>query len=1062
MQNLLTEIKGASNSECLATEKSNITSLLRFFRETATHQDKLNLKNLKKLNLKRDNQYLKNKKLKALQQLAINSFSGASKALSQTSIAALDTERELQIRALYPSDPTSADTTDATTGEIEKFEFTMEQMIDELETMAKFKKAPGRSRIEPRHLIFLIKHSKDFASVLLTFITATANGQLSSYDSDSLKIAIGVPVSKTDLENAGIRPLGINESILNLVSRMLIKECNPEIRGSLHKLDFGCLSRGGCESVIHGTNAIWKLTPQVTNLFLITTDFTNAFNTAFRGKLIDMVRRKIPRLLPYMTWRYKNLQVIFRDANLSFSINCERGVSQGEPLSGILFQMLVSEMLADARANVQNTPIMSYQDDNTIVTTILANAVKVLLWIKEKAREYGLELNLTKTRLVSRFPITEEDLAEFPILRSLHRISGEGTTPLESKKGESPSGTLMLGGAVGTDDYIRTETRAAIQAVMKRIAQTKDMIDLHFSPDSPVGDKPMVMRILQFLRLCVGSMPNYIIRTTHPALCEDIAKKVDCAIADCVLHLLNQPNLTRAPDDYCKLKALLTSEESWNVLEGQSREALMFQRMFMTCGGIAISSATSTRDAAFAGSIALTARSISAIIECMYPSATARDVAEALKMPGIEERMYQLCRYTEKDQSKATKAYLLISPLYNPTVERHGMQRMLSARTKQRTHKTVLRAACHLGSMDHFDAKFVSRSAPGATAFLHDFEDYNQLSDQEAQDNILLAIGGEPFMNIECAACGEPILPGMAERHSRACKKAHSSHSRAGMHMKRAVITAFKILNANPSTHEPKTSELIHWRRRAPPVVNEPETRADFSVDIEGVRRICDVTVTGIYETVKQMRMIQRAPAANKREKEKIRQYHAMYDIPRNGFTPIAVESHGALGDHATEILTSANKCNPMKLPGEISNYPRARAAISKGACRGNTEYFNTIRQKRPKTKTGSEADDDKQDDELEDDETVKLTAVDEADEDEEGQSDESGGARRRESEEEEVDEDDEGQSEGSGDARRRESEEDEDEDELMSDSRSSTSEASNAEYFFLDNPIIATSVAHG
>jgi hypothetical protein len=921
-------------------------TMIRFFRDTANYQEKQTKKNLEKLKNKRDNRHHESRKIaRALKMLGSNRpFTGASKALSQTSIAALDTTKEERIRALYPEDSTSNEDEPEPKIEHTRIVFTMNKLIDELNCMARFKKAPGRSRIEARHLLFLVTHSKPFAIGLLEIATALANGEVQDTEADFLKIALGVPVSKTESQDAGIRPLGINESVLNLISRLLIKSHISLFRDALHSLDFGCLSRGGCESVIHGINAIWRLTPEDQNLYIIATDFSNAFNTAYRSKIIDMIRRKVPQLLPYITWRYENMQVLFRDAQHEFMVACVRGVSQGEPLSGILFQMLVSEILHDVRLNVPETPILSYHDDNNIVSKNLTHATTALKQIEAKASEYGLKLNLEKTKIVSRFPLTEQQLIDNPILASLIKVHGTGSVPLETRAGDAPCGTIILGGVIGSDEFIREETIKALDQVLQRIAQTKEMIEMHSSPHSPIADKPMVLKLLQFIRLCVGSMSNYAIRVTRPDLCAEVTVEIDHAIAECTLELANQPRFTLVPPEFLELRTEL-QEEDTNIFDKSTKSALIMKRMFMNPGGLAIPSAYNTRDAAYAGSIALVAPHIAEIVQCIYPNTTSQEVIRTLGVESVDARMYQAIEAIE-EPSRVAETYAKFAPIYDPRVQQPGKQKTMNSLMKKQAGVEMLRDARALLDVNRFDAKLVSRCAIGASAFLHDYQEkkYNALSDQACRDNILLSIGCEPFANEECAACGKPIAPGTAESHSRACKHAH--HSVAGTYVKRATIEACKLLMLNPSSHEPRTEDLMTWTRKTPLRVDEPKTRADFEVELDGVNRICDVTVTAVYESVQGVRIGRKAPAANKAEMLKIKQYNRDYHIPRNSFYPIGFESHGAWGEKATELLTDAKKSYASRM-GKSNVWQKVKIAISNGICRCNTAYLDRIRLRK-------------------------------------------------------------------------------------------------------------------
>ena len=63
--------------------------------------------------------------------------------------------------------------------------------------------------------------------------------------------------------------------------------------------------RGGCEAIIHATQAI--LTDQnlhANSKWVLQVDFSNAFNTMDRGHFLSVVRRHLPGLSAFAEWCY--------------------------------------------------------------------------------------------------------------------------------------------------------------------------------------------------------------------------------------------------------------------------------------------------------------------------------------------------------------------------------------------------------------------------------------------------------------------------------------------------------------------------------------------------------------------------------------------------------------------------------------------------------------------------------------------------------------------------------------------------------------------------------------
>lgn len=115
-------------------------------------------------------------------------------------------------------------------------------------------------------------------------------------NADYLKITKLAPLKKS---NGGIRPIGVNETLLNLCSRIAVRQCTETITSYLHNLDFGFNRQGSTEAVSHCILFTWShLERNAKHFIIIKFDFTNAYNSLLRSKIFQVIH---PSILPSTT-----------------------------------------------------------------------------------------------------------------------------------------------------------------------------------------------------------------------------------------------------------------------------------------------------------------------------------------------------------------------------------------------------------------------------------------------------------------------------------------------------------------------------------------------------------------------------------------------------------------------------------------------------------------------------------------------------------------------------------------------------------------------------------------
>ena len=202
------------------------------------------------------------------------------------------------------------------------------QLLEELTNMARRYRAPGFSCFTPQHLLYLASTSLPLLLSLTHLTNLILKGEGDRIpNSDLLKYTKLAALKKKD---NGIRPIGVNETVLNLAARLALHQCHDAIRNSLHPLDFGFSVAGATEMMM----IAWQFLKESDERFIVIKfDFVNAYNRAFRRKLFKLISKRYPELLPFLKFRYSDVKFKFATTLDQDTVDCTSGVCQGCPLS---------------------------------------------------------------------------------------------------------------------------------------------------------------------------------------------------------------------------------------------------------------------------------------------------------------------------------------------------------------------------------------------------------------------------------------------------------------------------------------------------------------------------------------------------------------------------------------------------------------------------------------------------------------------------------------------------------------------------------------------------------
>ena len=334
----------------------------------------------------------------------------------------------------------------------------------------------------------------------------------------------------------GVRPIGKNSLPRKLVSISMFHQTKAFNAEHFAPFAFG-LESNGCESIVHSLRFCMEAHP---DWHVYTVDADNAFNRASRVKGLKEVKTYFPQFLPFLREMYLTESTAWFHGlpDSIHKIRSQLGYHQGDVLASWLYQLgnmpfikRIDDLISQAHQGQEgnNRTQKWYVDDgtfaappaimNTIIETIVA-----------EGGPYGYSVNFNKGGyLLSRYDTLEQAVEVQVQLNEryqipLDRIQVHPYNNAEDANLKLKYGIEVLGCYIGSDEYIRLKLNELL-------------LDYSSKADNLINQVENIQERWIIFNRSFCCKPNYILRTTPPALSHDFAigfevlkKKVLCSI----------------------------------------------------------------------------------------------------------------------------------------------------------------------------------------------------------------------------------------------------------------------------------------------------------------------------------------------------------------------------------------------------------------------------------------------------------------------------------------------------------------------------------------------------
>lgn len=303
------------------------------------------------------------------------------------------------------------------------------------------------------------------------------------------------------LQNNKIRPIACGEMFYRLTMRYLLK-VRAAADDALLSIQLGVGSPGGVEPIIeqiYRELEHYNNSDEPNDRYIYSLDFENAFNKVSRTAIAEAVSNHALHLFRATEWAYGvQTPLVCRSGGTYVQLSSSQGVRQGDPLSPLLFSLVMRPKLQRLIEQIANSPqdnTMAYLDDVNIISS---NAQLLENIIAAFDGQDGLTLNLQKTKCDTISTVATNE-AGIQVLGSAHGTLTARRSFLNNKINVVEAHITRLRGL--PHQIALLLLRQCIQPQLKHLLRSMELTDL--VPELARLDE-MVYKLMDYLRGATG------------------------------------------------------------------------------------------------------------------------------------------------------------------------------------------------------------------------------------------------------------------------------------------------------------------------------------------------------------------------------------------------------------------------------------------------------------------------------------------------------------------------------------------------------------------------------
>lgn len=292
------------------------------------------------------------------------------------------------------------------------------ELIDALAKM-KDNKAAGLDNITAECLKALNETSID---VLIKLCNKIYDGGELPEDMQK-SIFVTIPKKNKATECSDFRTISLMSHVTKLLLRILLTRIKKKINAEVNEEQFGFRKESGTrEAIFTIRNIIERYIEKKKTIYICFIDYAKAFDRVQHQKLITSLKNigidgKDLRLIANLYW--DQTATVRVDGDTSASVEIKRGVRQGCVLSPSLFNLYTEVIFKEAEdfrgitIGGKKITNLRYADDTVLLAESPEDLQATLNTIKTKSEEYGLNMNVKKTKVMvvsSKIPSPKAEL----------------------------------------------------------------------------------------------------------------------------------------------------------------------------------------------------------------------------------------------------------------------------------------------------------------------------------------------------------------------------------------------------------------------------------------------------------------------------------------------------------------------------------------------------------------------------------------------------------------------------------------------------------------------------